>query len=98
MFKPETLEEVVKFDVDAEVVGVEFEFIAGAEAAILVDVHGQSSDAAVDGEFPVARTGSRRVEEDLVLGFDFLGHGILWGGKEALTLKYRPGTERRCAV
>ena len=49
MLETDALQNVVQFDVHAEVVGVEFEFVARAQAAVFVHVHGESGDAAVDG-------------------------------------------------
>ena len=44
MLEADALERIVEFDVYAEIVGVEFEFVAGAEAAVFGDVHGEGSD------------------------------------------------------
>src|SRR5262249_12349772 len=55
IFETDALKNVVELDVDAQVVRIQFEFVAGAEAAVFVDVHGESGDTAVDREFPVAR-------------------------------------------
>ena len=53
MFEAQPLHRVGKLDVDAEIVGIELELIALEQAGILVDVHGQRRDVAVDGELPV---------------------------------------------
>ncbi len=53
VLEPQPLHRVVQLDVHAEVVGVELELVAGAQAALLVDVHGEGRDRAVDGEPPV---------------------------------------------
>ncbi len=45
---------VGEFDVDAKVVGIELQLIAFEETALLVNVHRQGGDGAVDGELPVA--------------------------------------------
>src|SRR5699024_6517448 len=48
------LDRVGELDVDAEVVGIELERVARAQAALLVHVHLESGDRAVDAELPVA--------------------------------------------
>ena len=53
MLEAQPLHGVGEFDVDAEIVGIQLELIALEQAAILVDVHGQRRDVAVDGELPV---------------------------------------------
>ena len=53
MLEAQPLHGVGEFDVDAEVVGIQLELIALEQPAILVDVHGQRRDVAVDGELPV---------------------------------------------
>ncbi|MNF11553.1 hypothetical protein D3C80_2127920 [compost metagenome] len=44
----------MQFDIDAKVVGIEFQRVAGAQSAFLVDVHRQRGDGAVETQFPVA--------------------------------------------
>jgi hypothetical protein len=46
-------ERVVELDVDAEVVGVELERVALADAAVLRDVQAERRDRAVEAEIPV---------------------------------------------
>ena len=53
MLEAQPLHRVRQFDVDAEIVGIELELIALEQAGILVDVHGQRRDLAVDVELPV---------------------------------------------
>ena len=53
MLEAQPLHRVGKLDVDAEIVGIELELIAFEQAAILVDVHGQRRDVAVDRQLPV---------------------------------------------
>ena len=57
MLEADALYRVVQFDVDAEVVGVELELVAFADAAVLGDVQGQRGDGAVEGELPVPVAG-----------------------------------------
>ena len=54
MLEPQPLHRVGKLDVDAEVVGVELELVAGREAAGLVDIELQGGDPVVDAQAPVA--------------------------------------------
>ena len=53
MLEADALERVVEFDVDAKIVGVELEFVAGAQAAVFGDVHGERGDGRLEGEAPV---------------------------------------------
>jgi len=53
MLEPQPLHRVGEFDVDPEVVGIQLQLIAFEQAAILVDVHGQGRDVAIDRELPV---------------------------------------------
>ena len=53
MLEAQPLHGIGKLDVDAEIVGIELELIALEQAAILVDIHGQRRDVAVDGELPM---------------------------------------------
>ena len=54
MLEAQPLDGVGEFDVDAEVVGVELELIAAEQAALLVNVHDQRRDLAIDAKLPVA--------------------------------------------
>ncbi len=53
MLETQPLHGVGELDIDAEIVGIELELIAFEQAAVLVDVHGQGRDVAVDGELPM---------------------------------------------
>ena len=53
MLEADPLQRVGELDVDAEVVRIELELVAGIEAAILVDVQRQRRDRAVERELPV---------------------------------------------
>ena len=46
MLEADALQRVVQLDVDAEVVGIELELVAGPDAAVLVDVHRERRDRA----------------------------------------------------
>src|SRR5262249_40151897 len=65
MLEAQPLDRVRKLDVDAEIVGIELELVALEQAAILVHVHGERGDIAVDGELPVpvARRIGLKVDE-----------------------------------
>jgi len=60
----EVIGDGVKLDVDAKIVGVELELIALEQAAILVHVHGEGCDIALDGDFPVPVAGRIGPEVD----------------------------------
>ena len=79
MLEAQPLHRVGQLDIDAEIVGIQLELIAFEQPAILVDIHGQRRDIAVDGELPVPvarRIGlkidvARATCEDAI----FTGHG-----------------------
>ena len=54
MLEAQALDRVGELDIDAEVVGVELELVAFEQRALLVDVHQQRRDLAVDLELPMA--------------------------------------------
>ena len=64
MLEANALQDVVQLDVDAEIVGVELELVAGLQPAVFVDVHGQRRDAAIDGQPPMAIFSAGHVESD----------------------------------
>ena len=53
MLEAQPLHRVGEFDVDAEIVGIQLELIALEQPAILVDIHGQRRDVAIDIQLPV---------------------------------------------
>ncbi len=53
MLEAQPLHRVGEFDVDAEIVGIQFELIAFEQPAILVDIHGERRDVTVDRELPM---------------------------------------------
>ena len=79
MLETQPLHGVGEFDVDAEIIGVQLELIAFEQAGILVDVHRQRCDIALDGQLPVpvARRIGLKIDvfraacEDAI----FTGHG-----------------------
>ena len=64
MLEADALQNVVQLDVDAQVVGVELELVAGLQAAVFVHVHGQRGDAAVNGSAANGDNRRRRVKGD----------------------------------
>ena len=54
MLEAQPLQRVGELDIDAEIVGVELELIALEQRRVLVDVHQQRGDVAVDRKLPVA--------------------------------------------
>ncbi len=64
MLEAQALDGVVELDVHAQVVGVELELVAGHEAAVLLDVHGERGHRAVEGELPVPVPARVRPEID----------------------------------
>ena len=79
MFEAQPLHRVGQFDVDAEIVGIQLELIALEQPAILVDIHGQRRDVAVDGELPVPVARRIGLEIDVFCAASedaiFTGHG-----------------------
>ena len=53
VLEPHALHDVGEFDIDAEIVGIEFELIAVEQTAVFVDVHEQGRDGAVIRHAPV---------------------------------------------
>jgi len=53
MLEPDPVQRVVQLDVDAQIIGIELELVAGRDPAILGDVEQQGRDAPVYSEAPV---------------------------------------------
>ena len=53
MLEAQPLHRVGELDVDAEIVGIQLELITLEQAAILVDIHGQGRNLAIDIQLPV---------------------------------------------
>ena len=64
MFEANSLNGVGEFDIDAEVVRIQFQLIAWREAAVLIDVHGQRGNWTVDVERPMPIFRRIRLEGD----------------------------------
>ncbi|MCY1300993.1 hypothetical protein D9M69_340240 [compost metagenome] len=79
MLEADALQRVVQFDIDAEVVRIQLERVAGPQAGFLVDVHRQRGDGAIETELPVAVLVGMALERDGGGGF-CLGGRLKWGG------------------
>jgi hypothetical protein len=72
---------VAELDVDAKIIGIEFELVALEQARILVDIHDQLGHVAVELELPVAITRGLGLEIDAVChgaGLLPISHAFLW--------------------
>jgi hypothetical protein len=67
VLEADALHGIVQLHVDAEVVGVELELVAGLDAAVFLDVQGEGGHRAVAGELPVVVMRGLGVEGDVVL-------------------------------
>ena len=84
MLEAQALDRIGQLDVDAEIVGIELELVAGPEPAILVHVHGEVGDAVLGAELPVAVAVGRGAEVDGRVGggvvhgaFPYLRNSVL---------------------
>jgi hypothetical protein len=57
MLEAETLDCIVQFDIDAQVIGIQLELIARVERSVFIDVHRKRSYRAVKAELPMAIAG-----------------------------------------
>src|SRR5262245_30706790 len=64
MFESNALNSISQLDIDAEVIGVEFEFVAFIERFVFLDIHGKGGPSPVDIQFPVAILFRRRLKID----------------------------------
>ncbi len=53
MLEAQPFDRVGKLDVDAEIVGIELELVALEQAGLLIDVHHQRGDVAVEIQLPM---------------------------------------------
>ena len=53
MLEPQPLHGIGQLDIDAEIVRIQLELVAFEQPAILIDIHRQRRDVAIDGDFPV---------------------------------------------
>ena len=79
MLEAQPLHRVRQFDVDAKIVGIQLELIAFEQPAILIDVHDQGGDVAIDLKLPmpVARRIGLKIDMPGAISEDaiFTGHG-----------------------
>ena len=76
MLEAQPLDRVSELDIDAEVVGVELQLIALEQPALLVHVHGERGDLAVDRELPVPVARRIGLEIDPRLAVGELSSGV----------------------
>src|SRR5204863_72618 len=99
MVEAYALDEVVQLDVDAEVVRVELQLVAGPNAAIFLDVHGHRGDGAVVRDAPVSVTRRLGPVVDEIGGRLRLRSENWFHGRAPqchLKLNVRPTTLERC--
>ena len=80
MFEADAVQRIRKLDVDAEIVGIELELVAGLQALVLVHIHRERRHRTVEREAPVAVALRMRVVGDEGRGglsFENCGHGTL---------------------
>src|SRR5439155_18122089 len=79
MLEAEPLHRVGQFDIDAKIVGIQLELVAFEQPAILIDVHSQRRDLAIDLQLPmpVARRIGLKIDMPSATSEDaiFTGHG-----------------------
>ena len=73
VFEADPVHGVVQLDIDPEVVAVQLELVAGAQAGIFVEIRDQRRHRSVEGEFPVPVAGG----VGLVIDGEIGGHGGL---------------------
>ncbi|MNN10352.1 hypothetical protein D3C81_1232740 [compost metagenome] len=71
VFEADAVERIVQFDIDAKVVAVQLELVAGTQAGVLVDIHCQRGDRAFELQLQVLVLGGG----GLVLDAGGGGHG-----------------------
>jgi len=78
MLEANPVERVVELDVHAEVVAVQLQLVAGADAAVLGDAHAQRRDRSVEPQRPVPVTRGVRLVVDAGIDARQLG-GVVCG-------------------
>ncbi len=53
MFQPQALDSIIKFDIYAYIIGVQFELIAAEHGTVFIDIHLQLRQGRGDSQFPV---------------------------------------------
>src|SRR5688500_18537335 len=64
MLEADALNRIGELDVHSQIVRIELEPVVGAKAAILLHIHRQGRDGALEGQLPVAIPVRRRLEVD----------------------------------
>ena len=82
MLEADPLQQIVQLDVDAEIVGVELELVAGTKTAVFVDVHRDGGDASLVGDAPVLIAGGI----GLIVDEAGAGAGVELGGYGGFSL------------
>jgi hypothetical protein len=77
MLEADALQGVVQLDVDAEVIGIQLQLVAGLDATVFVDVEVQGGDLAVERQAPVLVLVGMGVVSDGLPGGIGTFHGIL---------------------
>src|SRR6516165_4607377 len=54
MLETEPLHRIIEFDIDRQIIRIQLELVTRADTAVLVHIHRQSGDLAVEAELPVA--------------------------------------------
>ncbi len=62
VLEADSLQRIVQFDVHTQIVGIEFEAIAGTNAGFFVDIHRQRGNASLDRQPPVPVARGMRLE------------------------------------
>lgn len=76
MFETQALHGIVQFDIDAQIVGIELQLVAGTQAAIFAHIHRQRGDGAVEAQLPVLVLAGLGAEIDrrMLGAVDLFGH------------------------
>src|SRR5262245_58843080 len=74
MLETQTLDGIIKLNIDTEIIGIELQLIARHQRRILLDVHSQRGDPPLDAQFPVLVALWMRSEIDVEFP---LGHQVI---------------------
>ena len=64
VLEADALDGIVQFDVDTEIVGVEFQLVARPEPGILIDIQGERRHRPIEGQLPVSVAARMGIESD----------------------------------
>src|SRR6185369_602547 len=76
VFEAQALNRIGELDIDAEVVRIQLEPVVGGNAAVLLDIHGEDRDRAVEIKFPVMITIRRGLKCDPRVGRNSSVHHV----------------------